>query len=80
MCKQPLAFNLATGKLLFIDCFQHLATTPDGWFGVRLALSQLKQYFRFLKFLLVFLERFIYVFAIFRIYYQHFLIPPQVVF
>jgi len=66
-----LLFYRAVGYLLLVNSLEHLASPPDGRLGVRLTLPQLYEDLGLLEFLLVLLERFVNVFAIFGIDNQH---------
>ena len=56
---------------LFVNGFQHFGAAFYRRFRKALTLSQLQQGFAFFKLFFVLLQRFVNVFAVFRIYYQH---------
>ncbi len=66
-----LLFESAVGYLLLVNSFEHFTPPPNGRLGERLTLPQLDQDLSLLELLLVLLERFVDVFAIFGINDQH---------
>jgi hypothetical protein len=62
-----LPFDLSACYLLFVNSLQHLGSATNRRLRERLSFTQLQQDLSLLKLLLVLLEGFVNVFAVFRI-------------